>query len=245
MSVVLKTDVMKDLIHDKNPYAVVETSSEKICWDTMESLRGRVQKADLVICATDDRTSKIITNRLCVQEQKPMIIAGAFRRAYGGQVLRVRPGQSLCFQCFLNSLPEQSRDTEITSIEQAEGLAYTDKPVPIEPGLSTDIAPINLMVVKLAIQELLQGTQTTLQSLDEDLVAPLYLWLNRREKETCYADLEPLEYNVDGMSVLRWYGVNISKDPACPECGDFLAQMQNAHGVKVESEDVEVFCQEK
>ena len=66
-------------------------------------------------------------------------------------------GKSLCFQCFINSLPKQERDTEMTSIERAEGLAYTDKPVPIEPGLSTDIAPINQMVVKLAIQELLRG----------------------------------------------------------------------------------------
>lgn len=237
----LKTHVMRDLVHEKNPYAVVETSPEKICWDTMESLRGRIKEADLVICATDDRDSKKIVNRLCVQETKPLIVAGAFRRAYGGQVLRVRPGESLCFQCFINSLPQQDRDIEITSIEQAEGLAYTDKPVPVEPGLATDIAPINQMVVKLAIQELLQGSQTTLQSLDEDLVAPLYLWLNRREKETPYAELDPLEYNIDGMSVLRWYGVDISKDSACPECGDFLAQMQDQHGVTVKPEDIEVF----
>ena len=237
----LKVEVMKDLIRQKNPYALVEGFGEKVCWDTSESLRERVKKADLVICATDDRTSKKIVNRLCVQEKKVLIVAGAFRRAYGGQALRVRPGESLCFQCFLNSLPEQARDTEITSTEQAEGLAYTDKPVPIEPGLSSDIAPINQMVVKLALQELLRATETTLQSLDEDLVAPLYLWLNRRQQDTCYEDLEPLEFNVDGMRILRWYGVDISPDPACPECGDFLGQMQAQHGVTVNEEDVKAF----
>ena len=53
-------------------------------------------------------------------------------------------------------LPEQAQDQEISNRRAAEGLAYADRPVAIEPGLSTDIAPISLMVVKLAIQELLK-----------------------------------------------------------------------------------------
>ena len=127
---------------------------------------------------------------------------------------------------------EQAQDQEISSHRQAEGLAYTDRPVPIEPGLSTDIAPIGLMVVKLAIQELLKGTETTLRSLDKDLVASWYLWLNRREQGTQYESLRPLEYNIDGMHVLRWYGVSFERHPGCPVCGNFEDYQIEAENMK-------------
>ena len=80
-----------------------------------------------------------------------------------------------------------------------------------------------------------------MRSLDEDLVAPMYLWLNRRERETCYEDLDPMEYNIDGMSVLRWYGVDIPQDPSCPECGDFLGHLQHEHEVTVSEENISSF----
>ena len=81
------------------------------------------------------------------------------------------------------------------------------------------------MVVKLAIQELLKGTQTSLRSLDEDLVAPWYIWLNRREKGTQYEKLDPLEFNVAGMRILRWYGIDFKRNEACPTCGNFEQQL--------------------
>jgi hypothetical protein len=119
------------------------------------------------------------------------------------------------------NLPDRARDQEISNPEQATGIAYSDRPVAIEPGLSTDIAPVSIMTVKLIIQEFVKGTETTLRSLDEDLVAPWYLWLNRREPGTQYQKLGPLEFNVDGIRVLRWYGIDMKPDPACPVCGNF------------------------
>lgn len=222
-----KVHAVKDLICEKNPYAEVQTHTAKVSWENMESFRLLVRNADIVVCVPDDRTAKRVINRLCLEEGKVLIIAGAFRRAYGGQVLRIRPEESLCFECFLNSLPEQANDEEIASIEKAAGLAYTDRPVPIEPGLANDIAPINQMVVKLVINEFSPGT------LSEDLVAPLYFWLNKREEESPYANLKPMEFCIDGVSVLRWYGIDISPNPACPECGDFVGEMAKHYGVTV------------
>ena len=178
-----------------------------------------IRKADEVICATDNKSSKLITNRLCVEENKPCIFAGAFRRAHGGQILVVQPFVSLCYQCFCMLLPEKENDQEISSQEHAESLAYTDRPVPIEPGLSIDIAPISLMVVKIVIQHLLKGKETTLRSLDDDLKAPFLFWLNRREKGTQYEKLQPLGFNFNGITILRWYGVDMKKHPDCPVCG--------------------------
>lgn len=217
----LKTNVVKHLILNKNPFAKVETVDERITWSNIERFRACVKTCDLVIAAVDNRKAKRVLNRLCLQENVPMIVAGAFVRAYGGQVLLVRPGEGPCFTCFLDCMPEVARNNEISSIEQAEGIAYADRPVPIEPGLGNDISPINQMVVKRTIQELLKGKTTTLQSLDDDLKMPLHLWLNRREKDTCYEDLEPMRDGVGEMAIMRWYGVDLPKNAACPDCGDF------------------------
>ena len=226
-----KTKAMRDLILDKNPYAKVRTYEDKVSWVNVGKVREIVKEADIIVCATDDRPSKLLLNRIIVEEHKPCVFAGAFRRAYGGQVLFVRPESSLCYQCFCMLLPEQAEDQEISSQEQAEGLAYTDRPVPIEPGLSIDIAPISLMVVKLVIQELLKDSTTTLRSLDDDLVAPWYLWINRRELGTQYEKMKPLAFNIDGFHVLRWYGVSVERHPDCPVCGDFEKHLAREFGV--------------
>lgn len=219
----LKVRAMADAMKRKNPYADVTTWPLKAEWEHFETVLEIVREVDLVFAATDSHASKLLINQACVQEGKTCIFAGAHRRAHGGQVIRVRPGKSICFQCFSMLLPDQAQDQEISSEEHAEGLAYTDRPVAIEPGLSTDIAPISLMATKIGIQELLRDKPTTFRSLDQDLVADWFLWLNRREAGTQFENLKPLAYDVDGMHILRWYGIKIDRHEGCPICGDFEA----------------------
>ena len=237
-----KTKVMAEAILDKNPYARVETCRRKITWENYEQVRQFIRKSDLVICAADGGDARVILNALCLEEHKPVLFAGAFRRAHGGQVLFVRPGSSPCYECFQRGVPKKVRDREISSAEQAEALAYADRPVAIEPGLSNDIAPMSQMVVKLGLQHLLAGRQTTLQSLDEDLVASWYIWLNRREVETEYKKLGPMAYFVDGPRVLRWYGIKFDRDPQCPVCGAFLKAAARREGVEITEESITAFA---
>ena len=98
------------------------------------------------------------------------------------------------------------------------------------------------MVTKLAIQHLLHGQPTTLSSLDEDLIAPWYLWLNRREKETDYEQLDALGFNVDGMHILRWYGIKMERNPDCPICGNFLDSLIQLEGFDITEEDEAAFA---
>jgi len=214
-----KTKAVADLVHGKNPYATVETHQIRADWSVRAEVDSFIRRSDLVICSTDSRESKLFVNRLCVIGDVTAVYGGAFRRAYGGQVLVVRPRSTPCYQCFVRNLPEMEANREITGLEEAEGIAYSDRPVPVEPGLSIDVAPICTMVAKIAVLELLRGASTTLDTLYDDLKAPWYIWANRREPDTDFANWQPLDLT-DRMSVLRWYGVNLERDSDCPVCGE-------------------------
>ena len=233
-----KVFAVADAIHEKNPHAKVLTCKRKIDWDTYDLAREYIRESDLTICAADGREGRLILNKLCVEENKPIIFVGAFRRAYGGQILSVIPHQTPCYQCFLQALPENILGQEAAD---GEAPAYSDRPIEAEPGLSNDISPLSQMVVKLALQRLIAGKPTALHSLDEDLVASWYIWLNRREAETGYSELEPLGFHVDGMHILRWYGVNLSRDPACQCCGDLIRHAAEREGFEITAEDMAAF----
>jgi len=130
------------------------------------------------------------------------------------------------------AMPELEGDEEIASASDAEGIAYSDRPVTPEPGLSLDVAPISLMMAKIALDDLLADRATTLPSLRQDFAAPWFLWVNRPEAETRYSDLPPLSDSSDEMTILRWYGVHLEADPECPACGDFEGLVSSKKSVE-------------
>lgn len=236
-----KTKAVRDQILDKNPFAYVETYEQEFDWDQLSDLQELVGRADLVFCCTDSRQSRLITNIACIKQSRSCIYGGVFRRAYGGQVLRVIPGKSMCYQCFISSFGYMARDEEIATTDHAERIAYSDRPVPVEPGLSTDIAPVAIMCLKLGILEMLRGTNTTLKSLYDDLSSPLYQWLNRREVGTDYEVLRPLDSEESGLRILAWYGIDADRNPGCSVCGDFVGTQAEITGVRPTKEQIAAF----
>lgn len=231
-----KVSVAKDLILEKNPNVKIDIYPILAEFENKEVLTTLVNEADLTICATDNRQSKLFINSLCVEAKKPVIFGGAYRRAFGGHVLRVRPGESACFQCFVLAMPDKEVDQEISSEENAVSIAYSDMPVAIEPGLSMDVAPISIMVSKLALQELIKGRESTLHILDKDFEANWYFWINRPEPNTQYSSWPPLSEESLGMTILRWYAVTVEKDPECPTCGNFDKVLRNKYGLESSSD---------
>lgn len=226
-----KTHVLRDLIHDKNPDAKVQVYPVDLNYDTQEKLKELIDKADVVICGTDNRPSKLLINRLCVEANVVAVYGGAFRRAYGGQVQRVHPRQSPCFECFVAAMPDEASDVEVSSAADAADVAYSDRPVAVEPGLSLDVLPIANMVSKLALMELVADKETSLRILKKDYDAPWYLWLNKPEPDTQYASLPPLSASSDEMTINRWYGIYFDRDTACPVCGDFISTVAAKYGI--------------
>lgn len=224
-----KTKAVSGMIKNKNPYAEVITLEKDITKMSEEEKEYFFGDVNLILCCTDSRESKLIVNRFCIEHNLVCLYGGAFRRAYGGQVLRVIPHKTLCYQCYISSMPGISNDNEISNQRQAGRIAYSDREdVPIEPGLSIDIAPISTFLVKLAILELLKDCEHTMQNLYEDLEASLYFWFNRREPGTQWEKvLNPLEYTTDKMSIMRWYGVDAKKNKSCPVCGKYCNNPQD------------------
>jgi molybdopterin/thiamine biosynthesis adenylyltransferase len=226
-----KVNVVRDLILDKNPDAEVTAHLLDLDFTNKDELRKLVTEASVVICGTDNRQSKLLVNQLCVEANVPAIFGGAFRRAYGGQVLRVRPKLSPCHQCFVAAMPDEASDVEVSSASDAADIAYSDQPVAVEPGLSLDVLPIAIMVAKLALTELLRDKASTLRVLERDYDSPWYLWLNRPEPGTPYSNWPPLSESSDEMTINRWYGIYIDRDAQCPTCGDFLTSLAANYGL--------------
>lgn len=231
----MKTSVMKELILEKNPHAEVTTYNWPVCRETFDDLVRLMHEYDLAIGTMDNREGKQMTSKAGLLAGTPVIISGAFRRAYGGLVMRVLPGVSACYECFVRTL---RHDTHFAGGEpDPNPIAYSDRPVPIEPGLALDIAPISHMTTKVALQQLLRDLPTTFRSLDDDLAAHLYLWLNRREHGTPFEQIEPLGFGMDGLRILGWHGVDLPRDPNCPVCGDYAGYLANTHGLQITDED--------
>jgi molybdopterin/thiamine biosynthesis adenylyltransferase len=220
-----KVAVIRDLIHEKNPNATVSIHPVAVEYENQDAVRDLIKDSDVVICGTDNRESKLLINRLCLDAGVVAVYGGAFRRAYGGQVLRVRPKQSPCHQCFVAAMPDEASNVEISSAEDAEAIAYSDQPVAVEPGLSLDVLPIANMLTKLALLELVADKDSSLNMLKRDFNAPWYLWINQPEAGTPYADWPPLSESIDEMTICRWYGIYFDRDPECPACGEFLSAL--------------------
>lgn len=58
-----KVNVVRDLIHENNPDARVETHSINLGHDNADDIRKLIAKADVVICGTDNRQSKLLINQ--------------------------------------------------------------------------------------------------------------------------------------------------------------------------------------
>lgn len=218
----LKTDAVADLIWGKNPYAKIEKLPLDIN-DDIELLHTEVQKADLVICATDNNRSRFCLSQVLVEEETTCIFGRAVTRAEGGDVFRYRPGGP-CYVCLIGNQWFDMQAEEITNEASARRdgriAAYVSPEqadAMVQVGLSTDIEPIVNMMVKLALVELSRGTDSGISMLDEELVYDYYMWANRRERR--HANWAPFPSAGNKPTILRWYGARIQRNEECSVCG--------------------------
>ena len=217
----LKTDVVYDAILGKNPYASVDKFSININED-LSLLNQEVAKADIVICATDNNTSRFNISEALVKQQKVGIFGRAVTRAEGGDVFRYRPGGP-CYCCLIGTGWYDTSAEEITNLASARKngqiAAYVsdeDADAVVQVGLSSDIEPICNLMVKLTLVELARGMQSGVSCLEDELIYDYYLWANRRERR--HVNWSPMPNAGNKPTILRWYGAHIKKVDNCPLC---------------------------
>lgn len=242
----LKTNVIEEAILGKNPYAKVDKFPVNIN-DDLPILYEEVGKADLVICATDNNTSRFNLSKALVEKGKVGIFGRAITRAEGGDVFRYRPGGP-CYCCLVGEGDLQQEEiTDVASARRdgriAAYVSPEDAEAMVQVGLSSDIEPICNMMVKLSLVELSRGTESGLASLEEELVYDYYMWANRRERH--YANWKPMP-SAGGMpTILRWYGARIEKEEHCPICSGSVTfdggeDIPTADSLREQLKDIEI-----
>ena len=217
----LKTDAIYDAILGKNPYAQVDRYPININ-DNINLLHEEVSKADIVICATDNNTSRFNISEALVKQNRIGIFGRAVTRAEGGDVFRYIPGGP-CYCCLIGAGWYDTKAEEITDLTSARRngqiAAYVsdeDANAIVQVGLSSDIEPICNLMVKLTLMELSKGQNSGISCLEEELVYDYYMWANRRERR--HSNWAPMPKAGNRPTILRWYGARIKKVDNCPLC---------------------------
>ncbi len=219
----LKTDFVRETILGKNPYASVDVFPVNIN-EHPDLLCSEVEKADLVICATDNNQSRFNISEALVRQRKVGIFGRAITRAEGGDVFRYRPGGP-CYVCMIGNQWYKDMSEEITNEQSARAngqiAAYTspeDADAMVQVGLSSDIEPMCNMMVKLSLIELSRGAESGISSLDDELTFPAYVWVNRRERH--YRGFAPFDKCANRPTIMRWYGLDLPRNEECALCGE-------------------------
>ena len=99
----LKVDSAAEAISSINPEVSVEVIAERI---TGDKLKQCIERADIIVDATDNLASRLEINRLCFITRTPLVSASAVK--WEGQLTTFDPREpeSPCYQCLYGSMGE-------------------------------------------------------------------------------------------------------------------------------------------
>ena len=227
----LKTDAVADAILGKNPYCDVKRLPIDVN-EHLDLLDKEFADADIVMVCTDNNTSRYNISQLLVKNKTIGIFGRAVTRAEGGDVFIYRPGHA-CYFCLLGTDWFDPQQEEITNFESAKRsgqipayVSEADAEAFVQVGLSSDIEPITNMMVKLALTELSRGTDAGIASLEEELKQNYFMWANRRERQ--YLRWGSFANPHRMPTIMKWYGVDVSRNPGCGLCGNTVLTTDTA-----------------
>jgi adenylyltransferase/sulfurtransferase len=100
---VLKVDSATETLRSLNPEVAVTAVSNKLSGD---SLRKQIERADIVIDATDNLASRLEINHQCYSVRTPLVSASSIRWEGQLSVFDSRQHDSPCYQCLYGHLGE-------------------------------------------------------------------------------------------------------------------------------------------
>lgn len=153
-------EAIADLIVRRNPEASVTTHDVNVLSEEgTGTLMRALEDSDIVLVATGDRESAGLVNRLSLDAGVGAVYASVMAGARGGEVFRVAPHESSCYECVQRykandprwkAVAEYDERTRIETPRDGCGDLFM-------PGTAVDTDTIALAQARLTLQTLLRS----------------------------------------------------------------------------------------
>ena len=209
-----KVLAMRDLVADHQlPTLIVPHETNVVenttrLWETMNEV-------DLVICATDNTPSRRLANYLCVRTNTTLLLGCAFHNAQIGEIIRVRPGVSACYECtraYLRSIGAlialSAKEAEAENVSYDSQTTSSGASTTENIGTRVDVSLIASLLAKAAMTTLLSHNRDGEADLPSDYLA----WGVNASQEF------PAPYSFDLPFSVNW--MKIPRQNNCLVCAD-------------------------
>lgn len=211
-----KVLALRDQIASHDLPSRVIAHEQDVVEDTGD-LWAAMAEVDLVLCATDTIPSRRLVNYVAVRSGTPLVMAGTFESASIGEIIRVRPGESACYECTRLELSEAGvlqslTDTEQSRIDVPYGRAAEpgQEAQAINQGSRADVAMVAALQSRVVISTLLSAEPTASAS---PLPTDYLTWGVRRTTDLAGP------FNFELPFSTNW--VHLERQDMCPVCRDF------------------------
>ncbi len=129
-----------------NPWAVIQIKHAKLEDVEKDTLKAHVERAHLIICGADTKTTQALINRIAGFHDKPLIVPGLYKGAEGGEVVISIPAVTPCVQCTVagRKFTDEAKDIE----RQTD---YGTGRLQGEVALASDIHHVSGAAIKLSL----------------------------------------------------------------------------------------------
>lgn len=197
-----KSEVMRDLIVQRNPDALVESRQGRI-----EAQLDALDDIDLLVVAVDNEKSKFVLNEIALQRNLTAVYAGVYERGEGGDVAVIHPYDGPCYACWAGALRAENAVAANPDQVLDYGMIGPDGTLESEPGLWLHVVRVASVQAHMVLNELLKGTDVY-----DPMPGNTVILAN--------VALEILSGQITQPHSAVW--VTIERDPNCLVCGDKL-----------------------
>jgi len=173
-----------------------------------EQLEDLFTKADLVICAVDDRRAQLLINHWAYHYKRPSIFIGIFAGAKSGEVCWVEPPLP-CYQCA----------TQFRHLLAPDAIGETDYgtgQLVAEVALGIDIQAVTTIGIRLALSALVRHQESSLSSYVNNLGLKQYIVLAVDPNDQ---HISPIFPDIPGQYGHKSLWMQPQKDEGCNVCG--------------------------
>lgn len=205
-----KANAVADLIRDHDLPAVVFSHAEDVL-ASADEFRTVAASSDIVLGATDTPISRALVNYVCVKVNTPMILAATFDSARIGEIIRVLPDRTACYECVRLHLADLGSLVPDASSDGETLLPYATQDAPfhatLSSGLGADVKMVASLQARVAIMTMLGDTHPSIGFLPRNYIT----WGSTRST----AFQEPFSFPHPFTAKF----VDIPRRADCPVCG--------------------------